>query len=136
MTPFKWLAAYLGGLIVFLALDMLWLGFLAKDLYAMHFGDLMASEVNWTAAGVFYLLFLVGVIVFVVRPALALGSLRHALGMGAFFGLVTYATYDLTNLATLRGFPAGIVLIDLVWGATLTALTSLSLFLITRKLSR
>lgn len=136
MTLPKWLLAYAFTLMVFLALDMLWLGVLASDLYSRQFGDLMTEEVNWAAAFTFYLLFIAGVLVFVVRPALNGGSLRHALWLGAFFGLVTYATYDLTNLATLRGFPAGIVAIDMAWGSVLCALTSVASFLFTRKLSK
>jgi uncharacterized membrane protein len=135
MTLPKWLLAYAFTLTVFLALDMLWLGVLASDLYSRQFGDLMAEQVNWLAAFAFYLLFIAGVLVFVVRPALGRGSWRHALGYGAFFGLVTYATYDLTNLATLQGFPEGIVAIDLAWGAVLCALTSVSSYLFIRKLS-
>ena len=136
MTFPKWLLSFVFALTVFLSLDMLWLGVIASDLYSRQFGDLMVDQVNWVAAFAFYLLFIAGILVFVVRPALAQGSLRDALWLGAFFGLVTYATYDLTNLATLRGFPAGIVAIDLAWGAVLSALTSVASFLFTRKLTK
>ena len=136
MTSPKWLMSYVFTLTVFLTLDMLWLGIIASDIYNRQFGDLMVDQVNWPAAFAFYLLFIAGVLVFVVRPALSQGSMRNALWLGAFFGLVTYATYDLTNLATLRGFPAGIVPIDMAWGAVLSALTSVASFLFTRKLSK
>lgn len=126
MFIFKWLASYLLTSLVFFAIDMVWLGVLAKNLYRKHLFGLMADQVNWTAAIVFYLLFIVGIFVFVILPAVEKNSLITALLLGAFFGIVTYATYDLTNLATLKNWPLPIVFIDIAWGAVLTSLVSMA----------
>ena len=109
---------------VFMVIDLIWLGVIAKNLYREHLGFLMAPQVNWAAAIGFYMLFIVGLIFFVVRPALDRQSLSYALLAGGFFGLITYGTYDLTNLATIKNWPLNITVIDLVWGTTLCALTS------------
>ena len=121
---------YLPTLIVFLILDALWLGFVARGFYRDQLGELMRPDIRWGAALVFYLLFIVGLLVFVVVPALAHGSLARVVLTGAFFGLITYATYDLTNLATLRGFPTIVALVDLAWGATVAGATSAAAYLI------
>lgn len=126
MFTVKWLASYLLTSLVFFAIDMVWLGVLAKNLYRKHLFGLMADQVNWTAAIVFYLLFIVGIFVFVILPAVEKNSLITALLLGAFFGIVTYATYDLTNLATLKNWPLPIVFIDIAWGAVLTSLVSMA----------
>lgn len=126
MIFFKWLASYVLTSVVFFAIDMVWLGFLAKNLYRKHLFGLLADQVNWTAAIVFYLLFIVGIFVFVIVPAVEKNSLITALWLGAFFGIVTYATYDLTNLATLKNWPVAIVFIDIAWGAVLTSLVSMA----------
>ncbi len=130
----KVLIQYLIVLVVFFAVDLVWLGVIAKDLYAKHLGHLMAKSVNWPAALIFYLIFILGLLVFVIQPALAEGSLLKALGMAALFGLVTYATYDLTNLATLRDWPILITVIDLTWGTALSTLVTLISVLILKQL--
>ena len=124
---------YLPALVVFLVLDALWLGVVARGFYREQLGDLMRPDVRWGAALLFYLLFIAAVLVFVVLPALERGSLAYAIGMGAFFGLVAYATYDLTNLAVLRGFPAKVAVVDMAWGAAVTAGTSAAAFLLASK---
>jgi len=111
-------------LVVFLALDMLWLLVIAKSFYAKHLGYLLAEKPNLTAALVFYLIFTAGMLVFVVQPALAAGSWQRALTLGIFFGLVTYSTYDLTNHATIRDWPLLITFVDIAWGCVLGALTA------------
>ncbi len=120
----KTIAQYLIILGVFFAIDLVWLGFIAKKLYARYLGFLLAPNVNWGAAILFYLLFIGGLMFFVVQPALAKESWSYALVVGAFFGLITYATYDLTNLATLKDWPVTITIIDLIWGTTLSASVS------------
>ena len=107
-----------------LALDLLWLGVIAKDFYARHMGTLLRPDVKWVPALLFYALYLTAVIVFVVLPAAERKSLGWAMGMGAFFGLAAYATYDLTSLALIRDFPLRVVLVDLAWGTALTAVVS------------
>ncbi len=131
--PFtKLLLSYVLTFLVFLAIDLVWLGFIAKDLYGKYLGPLLAEQVNWTAAIVFYLLFVVGIFLFAIMPAVERNSFQYALIYGALFGFFTYATYDLTNLATLRGWPATIVFIDMAWGAFLSASVASAGFFITR----
>lgn len=115
---------YFIALPVFFAIDMVWLGLVAKNFYAKHIGFLMTPNVNWTAAIIFYLLFIVGTVVFVIQPALEQKSLVHALLYGALFGLITYATYDFTNLATIKNWPLIVTVVDLVWGMVLSASVS------------
>ncbi len=110
--------------LVFLVIDIVWLAFISPKLYKENIGHLMSDRVNFLAAGVFYLLFVVALLYFVIDPAIAAGSVRQALLRGAFLGLVMYATYDLTNLATLKDWPFKITVIDLAWGAFVTAATS------------
>ncbi|WP_297086050.1 DUF2177 family protein [uncultured Draconibacterium sp.] len=115
------LFSYLLTLVAFLAIDLLWLGIVAKNLYHKYLGSFLSEQVNWTAAIIFYLLFVAGILIFAVVPALNKQSVQHALIMGALFGFFTYATYDLTNLATLKGWPLPIVIIDITWGTVLSA---------------
>jgi uncharacterized membrane protein len=116
---------YVIALPVFLVIDMIWLGFLAKNFYRQQIGFLMSPEINWAAAFIFYLLFIAGLILFVISPALEKRQWIDALVMGALFGLITYATYDLTNMATIKGWPLMVTIVDLVWGATISSLVSL-----------
>ena len=106
---------------VFFVLDMLWLGVVAKNFYHSRLGGLLRENVHWPAAVIFYLLFLAGLLVFVVQPAAARDSLNHGLLRGLFFGLITYATYDLTNLATLRNWSLSLSMVDIAWGMVLSA---------------
>lgn len=121
---------FLVAFLVFLVIDLLWLGLIAKNFYRKHLGFLMSDNVNWTAAIIFYLVFVAGIVLFVVSPALKAESLRHALLYGALFGFVSYATYDLTNLATLDKWPLKITIVDLIWGTFLAASVSVITFLI------
>jgi uncharacterized membrane protein len=109
---------------VFFVLDILWLGVVARNFYQDQIGHLLRARVNWGAAAAFYLVFLAGVVVFVVSPAIERQSLQHALVYGALFGLVTYAAYDLTNLAVTKDWPLAVTLVDLAWGTALTATVS------------
>lgn len=115
---------YVAALVGFLAIDMLWLGVVARGFYRRQLGFLLADQVNWWAAFSFYLLFVAGVLVFAVAPALQAGSLSRALLLGGLLGLLTYGTYDLTNLATVKGWPLLVTLVDLAWGTALTAAVS------------
>ncbi len=124
MTSYKLILSYFLTSLVFFAVDMLWLGLLAKDFYRKYLGGFLSDRVNWTAAIIFYLIFIVGIFVFVILPAVEKSSLLKAIGLGAFFGFITYATYDLTNLATLKNWPLTIVIVDMAWGAVLTAIVS------------
>ncbi len=108
---------YFVSLILFLALDAIWLLFIAQDFYQKNIGSIMKDEPNLYAAGLFYLIFLAGLTTFVTYPAVMKKSWMQALALGAFFGFVTYATFDLTSLALLKDFPVKVVVVDLLWGA-------------------
>ena len=127
--------AYLFTAAAFLIGDGLWLGLIAKDFYRSQLGELMAPNPNLAAAAAFYVIFVLGVVYFAVSPALAAGSWTIALVNGAVLGFVAYATYDLTNLAVMRGFPATMAMVDIVWGAALSALSATAAFFATRALT-
>jgi uncharacterized membrane protein len=107
-----------------LALDLLWLGVVAKGFYATHLSSLLRPEVKWAPALLFYALYVTAVVVFVVMPAAERNSLGRAIAMGAFFGLAAYATYDLTSMALIRDFPLIVVVVDLAWGVVITTIAS------------
>lgn len=115
------MSALVATVLVMLVLDGLWLGLVARGFYRQHLGFLMADQVNWGAAGLFYALYAVGLTVFVTMPSIDDGSVATALWRGALFGLVAYATYDLTNQATLKGWPVIVTAVDLAWGMVLSA---------------
>ena len=115
------LVAYLAAVATLAVMDALWLGLVATAFYQQQIGHLMAAEPRLGVAAVFYLLYLVGVLIFAIRPALAAGSGRLALTLGSAFGFFAYMTYDLTNLATLRDWPAIVALVDIAWGMLVSA---------------
>lgn len=121
----SWVSQYVVAAVVFCLVDFIWLGTVAKQLYDDRLGGLLADKPNVGAAVLFYAIFVAGLVYFVVHPAVADGSWVRALAAGAFFGFVTYATWDLTNLAVLRDFPVSIVPIDLAWGTVLAASVSI-----------
>ncbi len=121
---------YLIALPVFFAIDMVWLVLVARNFYQKHIGFLMKPDVGWVAAGIFYLLFIAGLVTFVITAAVEKHSWVHAVLFGAFFGLITYATYVLTNLATLKDWPLLVTVVDLIWGMVLSASVSLVTYLI------
>ena len=122
-----YLKLYPVALISFLAIDMLWLGLVARGFYKHHLGYLLSERPNWVAAIVFYLLFVAGLLIFVIVPALEANSWRKLLFLGALFGLITYATYDLTNMATVKNWPWVVTVVDLVWGVVLaTGISSIT----------
>jgi uncharacterized membrane protein len=123
-----YLKLYLATLIIFLTVDLVWLGLVARPFYEQQLGVLLVPTPNWVAALAFYLLFNVGLLVFVVGPSLPTNSLTPTLLRAALFGLVTYATYDLTNLATLKDWPLLITVVDMLWGTSLSVIVSLVSF--------
>lgn len=125
---------YAIALPVFFVIDMIWLGLVAKDFYRLQIGSLMKSNVNWTAAIIFYLIFITGLVVFVISPAVEKNSWIQALLFGALFGFVCYATYDLTNLAIAKDWPLLVTIVDLIWGAVLAALVSIITYFIANKI--
>ena len=125
---------YLITLALFFAIDMLWLGIVAKGFYRRQLGFLMGPKVNWAAALLFYLLFIIGLLVFAVRPAITAGTPVQSLLLGGLLGLICYATYDLTNLATIKDWPVIVTVVDLVWGTVLGGIVSFLSALIGRGL--
>jgi uncharacterized membrane protein len=110
---------FLIALPLFFAIDMTWLVLVAKKFYQQQIGFLMKPDINWFAAIIFYLLFIAGLVIFVISPAVEKHSWVHAIISGAFFGLITYSTYDLTNLATVKDWPLLVTIVDLIWGTVL-----------------
>jgi uncharacterized membrane protein len=127
-----YLKLYVSVLVAFLAIDMVWLAVVARGFYRRQLGFLLSDQPNWWAAIAFYLLFVVGLLVFAVVPASEAGSLRKALLLGGFFGLVAYATYDLTNLATVKNWPWIVTLVDMAWGTVLGTSVSCLGYLVER----
>jgi uncharacterized membrane protein len=121
MTLTRSLLIYAVTLPIFFAIDLVWLGVVAKTFYRQHLGHLLSAQVTWWAAILFYLLFIAGIVFFAVRPALEASSAMRALVYGAFFGLLAYATYDLTNQATMKDWPLIVTVVDLAWGSVLSA---------------
>jgi uncharacterized membrane protein len=117
----RYLAAFGGAGLSMLVLDMIWLGFIAKPLYQEGIGHLMAPNPNVAVAALFYIVYAAGLVFFAVVPGARSPGWSATLGLGAFFGLVAYATYDLSNLATLRGWPPGLAAIDIAWGTVISA---------------
>ena len=112
---------------VFFMIDLIWLGVIAKGFYQKNLSYILSPQVNWPAAILFYLLYIAGILIFAVVPAMAKESWQHAMLFGALFGFFTYMTYELTNLALLKGWPLNIVFVDILWGVMLcTAVATLS----------
>ncbi|HNR97256.1 MAG TPA: DUF2177 family protein [Anaerolineae bacterium] len=126
MTAGYLIKLYLATLVAFFAVDLVWLGVVARTFYRKYLGFLMAPSVNWPAALIFYLLFVLGILVFAVLPGLEAGSLNATIWRAALFGLIAYATYDLTNLATLKDWPLVVTIVDLAWGTTVSVLVGLA----------
>jgi len=129
------LKVYVVSFITFFAVDLIWLGVVANTLYKKYLGFIMSPSPNWIAAIAFYLLYIAGLVFFVIAPALDKRSLNYTIFAGMFFGLVTYATYDLTNYATLKDWPVIITVIDLAWGSFLGATVSFLTYQIISKLN-
>ncbi len=123
---------YAAALVTILALDALWLGVVARDFYYARLGPLLLERPNWLPAVAFYLIHALGVVVFVLPAA---GSWPGAVLYGALFGVCVYAAYDFTNLATVRGWPLAISLVDLGWGAFVTAAAAVAAFLAVRAMA-
>lgn len=129
-----YLKMYFATLISFFLIDMIWLGVIARGLYKRELGFIMADKVNWLAAMIFYLIFIGGLVYFVVNPSIIANDWSMALRIGMIFGFITYSTYDLTNLATLVNWPLKITVIDIIWGTVLGGGVSTMSFFILKKL--
>jgi uncharacterized membrane protein len=126
VTAVKALAAYAGTAIVMVALDLLWLGVIAKPLYQQGIGHLMSAKPSLPVAALFYALFALGLVLFAVAPPGPAPGWGRTIAMAALFGFFAYATYDLTNLATLRNWPAGLSVLDMAWGTFVSAVAAAS----------
>lgn len=129
------LILYVCSALAMLPLDAIWLGTVGRTFYKNELGGLLLDRPAWGAALAFYLLYPIGVVVFAQAPALRDSSWLTALGYGALFGLMAYATYDLSNLATIRGFSTAVALVDMAWGAVLTALVAAIAYAVPKALS-
>ena len=128
------LKLYIIALPVLFVLDMLWLGLVAKNFYAKNIGFLLKPEFNFLPGAIFYLLYIAGLVFFVIMPAVNKGSWIYALLIGALFGLIAYSTYDLTNQATLKDWPLIVTIVDLAWGAMAASFVSVVTYLIIIKI--
>lgn len=126
----RYLKMYIIALIVFFIIDIIWLGFIGKNIYKEKLGFLMREKTNWMAAIIFYIFYIIGLVFFVINPAIEKDSAIYAAVIGAFFGMITYATYDMTNLATLKDWPIFITVMDIIWGTILCSGTSWISFII------
>lgn len=132
-SPTFYIKLYFLTFLVFLGIDALWLGVISKNFYSSRIGHLMADNPNLLAAFVFYALNIIGIIVFAINPALNKGGLQTAAIYGALYGFMTYANYDLTNLATLRDWPLTVTIVDLIWGTVLSAAVASAGYIIATK---
>ncbi len=130
----KYFLLYLLAAVVFFAIDMLWLGLIAKDFYREKLAFVLSDSTNWTAAVVFYLLYIGGILYFATVPGLRASDWQIALLNGALFGFFCYATYDLTNMATIKDWPLIIVIVDIIWGTVLTGSVAIAGYWLGRKL--
>ena len=122
----RYLYLYIITFVVFFAIDFIWLNFIAKNIYATKIGHLLAENPRLFPALIFYLVFIVGVIIFAVLPGYEAQNIWKTVMLGALFGLLTYSTYDLTNLATLKNWPVSVTIIDLIWGTSISTVTSVA----------
>lgn len=127
------IALYLITLATGLVLDGIWLGIVMRPFYIKHLGHLMNDGFLWWAAALFYLMFSAGLIFFVLQPALSQNSLSYAFKAGALLGLLCYATYNLTNIATLKDWPFMVSVVDTLWGTTFGSLVSLISFVVFKR---
>lgn len=132
---FYYVKLYLAALAAFLVIDLAWLGWAARSFYKTHLGYLMAPDPVWIAAVLFYLLFVLGVVVLVVVPGLKEGSLKKTVLRAALFGLVCYATYDLTNLAVVKDWPLIVTVVDMLWGTFLSVAVACCGYAVGKRLS-
>ncbi|MEE4015384.1 DUF2177 family protein [Roseibium sp. FZY0029] len=131
----KYVTAYIATVIIFLAVDYVWLTQVSTRFYVDRIGHLMMEKPNIAAAGVFYLFYVAGIVIFAVAPALKADSLSTAILLGGLFGFFTYGTYDVTNYATLRDWPVSVVVVDIVWGTLLSAVSATAGYTVTRLMS-
>jgi uncharacterized membrane protein len=132
-----WIVLWLAAAVLFLAIDMVWLLWLGRSIYVTEIGDILRQQPNMAAAGAFYILYITGLMIMVIWPAFKAQSVVQGLTYGALLGLIAYGTYDLTNLAVMKGFTTKIAIIDMIWGTILTgSVAALTVLVGTRFLAR
>ena len=122
----QWVAAYVGAAVVFLSIEYVWLGKLAKSFYWSRLGELLRERPMASAAVIFYMTYIAGIVLFAVAPAVNTGTWQTSLLLGSLFGFFAYMTYDMTNLATLKNWPVSVAVVDVAWGTALTGVTALA----------
>ena len=132
MDIFFYLKLYALTIPIFFFIDIIWLGVIARGFYRRRLDFILSPNVNWVAAVIFYLIYIAGILIFAVLPAVSRNSGSHAAVMGALYGFFTYSTYDLTNMATIKKWPLVIVVVDILWGICLCTLVALTSFGIAR----
>jgi uncharacterized membrane protein len=130
ITPLQYVLIYLVSVVTFFAVDMFWLVVIARNFYKTQLGSLMTDSIIWPVAIAFYLLFLVGLLIFVISPAIEAKDMMRAVLYGALFGFFTYMTYDLTNWSTLRDWPGLLSLVDMAWGTVLSTVVATVTYLV------
>lgn len=128
-----YVVAYLTTALVFLGIDYVWLSRVAVGFYQSRLGDLLLDQPNFAVAGLFYLFYVVGIVYFAIMPALSSGNWTTALVSGALLGLIAYGTYDMTNLATIRGWSVSVSIVDMIWGMVLTGFSATAGYLVTAR---
>ncbi|MFO7814369.1 MAG: DUF2177 family protein [Halanaerobiales bacterium] len=131
----SYIKTYLVAFIIFIGIDFIWLGLVARDFYRDQIGFIMKDNFNMGVAVIFYLIFIVGLVFFVLSKAIAIESWQFALFAGMFYGFITYATYDITNLSTLKDWPTLLSIVDIAWGTVLCGATSYLTYIIGLKLN-
>jgi len=132
----KLTAPYFGSLLAFIVIDFVWLGLIMAGFYREQLGFILAENFNLFVAGIFYFIYTAGVFIFAVLPSVREGKWQRAALLGSLLGFVAYATYDLSNLATLKGWPVIVVLVDIVWGSLLTSITAVTGFVLVKLYNR
>jgi len=132
MNLLFFLKLYLLTIPIFFLLDLIWLGYIAKGFYRQNLAFILGPEVNWPAAIVFYLIYIIGILFFAVAPAIERSSITRALILGVSYGFFTYATYDLTNMALIKDWPLKIVVVDILWGMVLCGTIAMLSFVVSK----
>ena len=130
-----YLKLYMATLVAFLTIDMVWLSLMVRRFYGKHLGSMLSPRPIWSVVILFYLLFVCGVLVFVVLPVLQSGSSKRVILLGILYGLITYGTYGLTNLAIIKDWPWIVTVVDICWGIILATTVSYIGFLAGKFLS-
>lgn len=129
----KYISLFVLTMVIFFAIDMVWIGGIARNFYREKLNFVFTGEVNWIAAIVFYLIYIIGILYFVIIPGFTHHDWKTVLFNGAFLGFLCYCTYDLTNMATIKQWPLIVVIVDIIWGTILTGSVAVISYLLASK---